>query len=114
MPSPPTIQGDESISVPGQVIEVLFIHRDAVLRHIGAPQLREREEYLGRLSASGHTKRFVEARAFTLWHVVRFLNGNEVSITEADIAAAADKWAAESQGRRCSGFLQRRGVGPAF
>lgn len=57
-----------------RVLEVLFIHRDAIARHLAAPMLGERETYLERLLALGHKRKFVAERASMLRNVVEHMN----------------------------------------
>jgi integrase/recombinase XerD len=76
-----------------RVIESLFIHRDAIARHLTAPMLSERETYLKQLLVSGHTRRFVAERASMLRNVVEHMHTlSKPQITEATIISAAQQW----------------------
>src|SRR4051812_3385774 len=96
---------------PGQVdrrtgfIESLFIHQDAISRHLGAPLLREREAYLWTLFKAGCEPRFLREQASTLLNVVRLLKTSQGdgSVDEAAISQATAIWMSEdplSQGKR--------------
>src|SRR5271156_2566671 len=77
-----------------RVIEGLFIHRDAIARHLTAPMLSERETYLGQLLELGHKRKFVAERASMLLNVVEQMhNPSPTQITEEAIASAAQRWA---------------------
>ena len=77
-----------------RVIEGLFIHRDAIARHLAAPMLSERETYLGQLLALGHKRKFVAERASMLRNVVEHMhNLSPTPITEGAITSAARRWA---------------------
>lgn len=76
-----------------RIIEGLFIHRDAIGRHLRAPMLSERETYLKQLLVSGHTQRFVSERASMLRNVVEHMHTlSPPEITEAAIVGAAWQW----------------------
>ena len=80
---------DFRTAAPG-VIEGLFIHRDAIARHLTAPMLSEREIYLGQLLVLGHKRKFVAERASMLLNVVEHLHKlSTTQITEGDITSAA-------------------------
>ena len=77
-----------------RVIEELFIHRDAIARHLTAPMLSERETYLEQLLALGHKRKFVAERASMLRNVVEHMhNLSPTPITEEAINNAARRWA---------------------
>jgi hypothetical protein len=69
------------------IIQSLFVHRDAVTLHLGAPMVVERERYLAALLASGRTRTYVSERATLLRHVVETLAPSDpITITDEDIA----------------------------
>ena len=77
-----------------RVIEELFIHRDAIARHLTAPMLGEREAYLEQLLALGHKREFVAERASMLRNVVEHMRHlSSAPITEEAIDSAARRWA---------------------
>jgi integrase/recombinase XerD len=77
-----------------RIIEELFLHRDAIVRHLKAPMLGERETYLGKLLAMGHKRNFVAERASMLRNVVEHTRNSSTNpITEEAIASAARRWA---------------------
>ncbi|HMD20546.1 MAG TPA: hypothetical protein VKH40_09500, partial [Alloacidobacterium sp.] len=77
-----------------RVIEELFIHRDAIVRHLTAPMLDERGAYLEQLLALGHKRQFVAERASMLRNVVEHMgNLSSAHITEEAIDGAARRWA---------------------
>ena len=77
-----------------RVIEELFIHRDAITRHLTAPMLGEREVYLEQLIALGHRREFVAERASMLRNVVEHMHYLSLTpITEEAINSAARRWA---------------------
>lgn len=77
-----------------RVIEELFIHRDAIARHLAAPMLGERQTYLDQLLALGHKREFVAERASMLRNVVEHTHSLLPSlITEGAIDSAARRWA---------------------
>jgi hypothetical protein len=77
-----------------RVIEGLFIHRDAIDRHLTAPMLSERETYLGKLLILGHKRKFVAERASMLLNIVETMhNLSTPLITEGAIISAARQWA---------------------
>ena len=80
-------------STAPRVIEELFIHRDAIARHLTAPMLGERETYLEQLLALGHKREFVAERASMLRNVVEHMhNLSSAPITEEAIISAARRW----------------------
>jgi integrase/recombinase XerD len=77
-----------------RVIGELFIHRDAIARHLTAPMLGEREKYLEQLLALGHKRKFVAERASMLRNVVERMHTlSPTPITEEAITSAARRWA---------------------
>jgi integrase/recombinase XerD len=85
---------DEFGTAAIRVIEGLFIHRDAIDRHLTAPMLSERETYLGQLLILGHKRKFVAERASMLRNVVETMhNLSTPLITEGAIVSAARQWA---------------------
>jgi integrase/recombinase XerD len=83
------------MAISARVIEGLFVHRDAIERHLSAPMLKEREAYLAQLLAGGHKRDFVAERASTLCNVVRILGSSAVLINEEAILSAAATWIGE-------------------
>jgi integrase/recombinase XerD len=86
-----------SAQVPGtgstRVIEGLFIHRDAIGRHLKSPMLRQREAYLALLLESGYKRRLVAEHASMLLNVVRFIAVPPLSfISEEAILDGAHRW----------------------
>ncbi len=80
-----------------RVIEKLFIHRDAIDRHLNAPMLTEREEYLRKLLESGYQDTFVADRASVLLNVVRLIDSASLGyISEAIIRDGAQRWVDQS------------------
>lgn len=77
------------------VIERLFVHQDAIARHLAAPMLVERQVYLGKLLASGYKREFVADRASTLCHIVTRGWFMQPDVTEEDILAALPEWIGE-------------------
>jgi hypothetical protein len=90
------------------VIESIFVHQDAIARHLHAGMLLEREAYLGEFLASGYNRALIADRAAILLHVIRLLTPVEGRITDQDIAEATDKWANEPRGDKV------RAVGPGI
>jgi integrase/recombinase XerD len=85
---------DDFETAAPRIIEALFIHRDAIDRHLKAPMLSERETYLGLLLALGHKRKFVAERASMLRNVVEYMdNLSPAPITEEAITSAARQWA---------------------
>ena len=85
---------DDFETAAPRVIGGLFIHRDAIARHLTAPMLSERETYLGQLLALGHKRKFVAERASMLLNVVeRIHNLSTTQITEGAITSAARRFA---------------------
>ena len=78
-------------------IEGLFVHQDAIDRHIAAPMLRERVAYLSQLMTAGHDRSFVAARASTLLNVTRLMHSIAGSVNEEAIARGAALWIAEAR-----------------
>jgi len=77
-----------------RVIEQLFLHRDAIIRHLTAPMLVDREAYLEQLLSLGHKREFVAERASMLRNVVEQMrNLSSALITEEAIEGAARRWA---------------------
>jgi len=66
-----------------RVIEELFIHRDAIVRHLTAPMLDERGAYLEQLLALGHKRAFVAERA-ELWPTTLSASMAQASLREAN------------------------------
>ncbi len=89
------------------VIERLFLHQDAIKRHLVAPMLPEREAYLGKLLASGHKRQFVADRAATLCHIV-VRQWFVKTATEDDILEALKEWLGESADQEPA-LLRHRG-----
>jgi hypothetical protein len=84
---------DDFETAAPRIIEALFIHRDAIDRHLKAPMLSERETYLGLLLALGHKRKFVAERASMLRNVVEYMdNLSPAPITEEAITSAARQW----------------------
>ena len=75
-----------------RVIETLFLHQDAIARHLAAPMLLEREAYLGELLASGKERQFVADRAFMLCYIVNRQWFAAAAVTEDDISKALNEW----------------------
>lgn len=89
--------GGHSSRGSSQVIEGLFVHGDAISRHLSAPMLTEREAYLASLLALGRKKKHVSAAASLVCQVIRLvepMNANEVS--EDEIGKASARWMNES------------------
>ncbi len=85
---------DEFRTAAPRVIGGLFIHRDAIARHLAAPMLSEREIYLGQLLVLGHKRKFVAERASMLLNVVEHIhNLSNTQITEGAITSAAMRFA---------------------
>src|SRR5271163_4203505 len=81
---------DEFGTAAIRVIGGLFIHRDAIARHLTAPMLSERETYLGQLLSLGHKRQFVAERASMLLNVIELMHNPSVTqIRESDITIAA-------------------------
>lgn len=98
------LPGGVESSAPPRVLEGLFVHQDAITRHLSAPMLREREAFLAQLLNAGHTRRFVAGKASTLLQVVRFLPVTRgCSICEEDISVSKAKWAIEAKTHVTSG-----------
>ena len=99
-------------SAAPRVIEELFIHRDAIARHLTAPMLGERETYLEQLLALGHKREFVAERASMLRNVVEHMhNLSSAPITEEAIISAARRWSSILDGE---GIQISRGVSRDF
>ncbi len=99
-----------------RVIEELFIHRDAIARHLAAPMLGERQTYLDQLLALGHKREFVAERASMLRNVVEHTHSLLPSlITEGAIDSAARRWASllKDPGAESSKRVSREFVGVA-
>ena len=80
-----------------RIIEGLFVHRDAITRHLDAPMLREREAYLLHSLEAGYSQRFLKERASTLLHVIRLLpTAPPAVVNEAEIVGAGKTWASQS------------------
>jgi integrase/recombinase XerD len=85
---------DDFKTATPRVIEGLFIHRDALARHLAAPMLSERETYLGQLLELGYKRKFVAERASMLLNVVKHIhNLSNTQITEGAITSAALRFA---------------------
>lgn len=98
-------------AAPG-VIEGLFIHRDAIARHLTAPMLRERQIYLGGLLALGYRRKFVSERASMLRNVVEHMHSvSTTHVTESAITSAARRW---TEPFRSKGEETSRGVSREF
>ncbi len=96
--SNPALVDGSSPAAP-RVIEELFIHRDAIARHLTAPMLGERETYLEQLLALGHKREFVAERASMLRNVVEHMhNLSPTTITEEAIISAARLWSSILKG----------------
>lgn len=81
----------------GLLLKSLFVHRDALTRHMNAPMLRERERYLQHLLELGRRRESVMETAATICHVMRLTRGrNAQSVTEEDISGATQQWKEES------------------
>lgn len=77
-----------------RLLESLFVHKDAVIKHLAAPMLDEREAYLSHLLVKGCKRAFVIERASTLFQVVRLLVPIEIGlVSEEDIMRASASWA---------------------
>jgi len=86
-----------SISDNHQVIEGLFVHRDAIARHLNAPMLQERQAYLASQLALGRKPKHVSNAASLLCQVIRLVEQmNEIEVSEEDIVKAATRWLAET------------------
>ena len=79
------------------LIAGLFVHKDAISRHLSAPMVQEREGYLSQLLEAGHTKEFVAAKASALLHVIQPLNPISETEGEEDIADPATMLLVELQ-----------------
>ena len=91
-PSPSTIKG-------------IFVHRDAIERHLNTPYLAEREAYLASLVAFGHTRAHVSQRATMLRNVVRIIDSStSKEIRDIDILDGSRQWSDErlSTGLLCA------------
>ena len=85
-----SVSVDDFRTAAPRVIEGLFIHRDAITRHLSAPMLSERETYLGGLLELGYKRKFVAERASMLLNVLEQMhNPSTTQIREADITSAA-------------------------
>jgi integrase/recombinase XerD len=102
---------DGTNRVPG-VIESLFVHRDAIARHLSAPMLAERQAYLSQLLELGRRRQYVAENASLLCHVIRFVNTTaSPSVSDKDIAEAAMRWITEADSHRS---LRPKGAVCAF
>jgi len=79
------------------VLKSLFVHQDALDRHLRAPMLEERRAYLAWLMGLGRKRRAITVSASTVCHVIRLLSSTGTrAINEADIASAAERYASET------------------
>ena len=104
--------GSDSARGRSRIIEELFVHRDAIGRHLSAPMLSEREAFLASLFALGRKKKRVSAAASLVCQVIRLvepMNRNEV--TEDEIGKASVRWINESEAGSCD---SRYGRGESF
>jgi integrase/recombinase XerD len=86
-------------------IKGIFVHRDAIERHLNTPYLAEREAYLSSLVAFGHTRAHVAEKATMLRQVVRIIDcSTRKEISEIDILEGSQQWSNErlSTGKPCS------------
>lgn len=87
---------EDGISTGRAVIEKLFVHRDAIARHLAAPMLPERQAYLGKLLASGFKRKFVADRASTLCHIANQKWFTGPKVTEQEILNVLIQWLGDS------------------
>lgn len=76
-----------------ETIRGIFVHRDALNRHLSAPRLRDREDYLFRLKCAGHSHKHIGSRASMLLHVDTLVQSTiEGTVGEAEIETALQEW----------------------
>jgi len=79
-------------------LQSLFVHQDALARHLRAPMLEKRGAYLARLIEAGRKRRAITESASTVCHVIRLPNSTmAAAVDEADIGEAAKKYVSETQ-----------------
>jgi site-specific recombinase XerD len=74
------------------VFQQLFVHQDAIQRHLSAPMLSERQAYLGHLLSAGYKRQFVADRASTLCYIASQGWFKEPRVTDEDILTALPLW----------------------
>jgi len=89
--------GIDSIHGCPNVIEGLFIHGDAISRHLSAPMLTERQAFLMSLLDLGRKKKQVSAAASLVCQVIRLVEPTtQNEVTEDEIGRASGRWLSES------------------
>ncbi len=87
-----TVSENEGTTCMSDVIEKLFVHRDAIARHLSAPLVRERQAYLSKLLAAGYNRQLVADRASTLCHIATRGWFAQSEVTEEDIFGTLVLW----------------------
>lgn len=76
---------DICVSTGRAVLEKLFVHRDTIAKHLAAPMLSERQNYLSKLLAAGHNRPFVADRASALCNIANRHWFTGAQVTEQEI-----------------------------
>jgi len=83
------------------VIETLFVKQSAIVRHLEAPLLKEREAYLQHLASRGKRQPQLQNISMELLHIVRIMDLQVLrTVKEEEIRTGAQIWSEEEEPRR--------------
>jgi len=83
------------------MIESIFVWESARTRHLKAPLLKEREEYLSHLVRLGNCHGSLRSAASILLHIIRLMEiSNPRKVDMVEINNAAERWAQDEQFHR--------------
>ena len=78
------------------MIDALFVSQRVRMKHLAAPLLKEREEYLGHLLGLGFSSSTLQKVATLLLHIIRVMDLTKLRcVSEAEIKEAGLRWASE-------------------
>lgn len=80
------------------MIETIILRPHARARHLQAPLLKERNEYLSHLFRQGHELRYLRLKASLLLHAIRLISISVPrQLSHAELKRAAASWADDTE-----------------
>jgi integrase/recombinase XerD len=85
------------------MLETIIVRPSARVRHLAAPMLKERAEYLSYLLRKGHNFRGLQSKASLLIHILRLMGiSHPRMVNLGEISCAAESWARDEDFHRTS------------